>query len=110
MQTNKYKQETMLKFNEFVNENLSNVFNKRYSFEDLVLSDIKSIIMQEEAISEKNFTYINAMNMSFDSFMNDLKNDQEFLSDIQSFKNKRTSYAAEFIYDKYFKDKFKISM
>lgn len=96
----------MKKYNEYINESLDGVL----AFEKRVLSDVKDIIMQEEGISEKNFTYINAMNMSFNEYISSIKSEQSYHDDMKSFENKRKCYAAEFIYDKYFKEKFKISL
>lgn len=94
----------MRNFNEFVNESAENS-----AYEKGILSGVKDIIMQEEGISEKNFNYINAMNKSFMEYLPTIQND-EYNADLESFKGKRSSFAAEFLYDKYFKGKFTISM
>lgn len=102
----------MLKYTDRVNENFEENFNKfingHENLEKSILSNVKDIIMQEEGISEKNFVYINFMNVSFDNFMIKVKENSEYVDDIKSFENKRKNYASEFIYDKYFKDEFKI--
>jgi len=105
----------MLKYDKFINESflpdeLGKIQSDLMKKDNMLLSDIKHIIMQEEGISEKNFTYINAMNNSLDKFMPNVKDDSDYFEDIKSFKDKRRTYLAEFMYDKYFKGKFKISM
>jgi len=103
----------MHNFNEFLNESFLpvdqqekvNEFDRK---EKNILSWVKEIIMTEEGISEKNFSYINAMNQSFDKFMPTIRSKHEYHEDIKSFDGKRKQYAAEFMYDKYFAGKFNI--
>jgi len=105
----------MLNFDDFLNESFlpdgqQKEMDSYMKKEQNIISWVKDIIMQEEGISEKNFSYINAMNQSFDRYMPEIRSTSEYHDDIKSFDNKRKQYAAEFIYDKYFTGKFKISM
>lgn len=103
----------ILKHSEFLTESflpkdLQDLQSNLDSKENNILGDVKEIITQEFGISEKNFRYLDAMNKAFDEFMRTVRSEQDYHTDIKSFDNKRSTYAAEFIYDKYFKDKFKI--
>jgi hypothetical protein len=105
----------MLKFNDFLNESflpkhLQEQVDEFTTFEKRVWDRVKDIIMEEEGISEKNFRYINAMNKSFLNFVPEFRSQQEYHDDMKEMKEKRISYTAEMIYDKYIKGKFKISM
>ena len=101
----KYKQVIMRKFDQYLNENV-----EIENFEKQVLDSVKTIIMQEKGISEKNFNYIRSLNVSFDKFMLKIRENVDYYKDMKIFIEKRKSYAAEFFYDKYFEKDFEISL
>jgi hypothetical protein len=79
-----------------LNENISDIFNIEYSYKDKVRNSLYNIIENEHKISEKDFKRIDNMM----KIIKDLFEKNEFIkTTVEEFKNKRSEYAAEYIYD-----------
>lgn len=93
----------MKKYNQFINESINDIFNKKYTYTDRVKDDLIGILMEVQRISEKDFKKIDNIVELVKNYLseNDIKN---IILDCEQ-NNKRPRLCAELIYNDIIKNK-----
>ncbi len=92
-----------IKFNDFTNESINDIFNTRYTYIDKVKDNLISIIMDVNYVSEKDFKKVNIIIESTNEFMVDTDVLKTVLECEES--GKRPQLCAELIFDEVVKNK-----
>lgn len=93
----------MKKYNQFINESIGDIFNRKYTYSDRVKDDLIGILMEVQRISEKDFKKIDNIVELVKNYIseNDIKN---IILDCEQ-NNKRSRLCAELIYNDIIKNK-----
>lgn len=86
------------KFDNFISESLSSIFNKEYTYKDKVASSLVNILMDVNGISEKSFSQVDNLIANVKDV---LSNNQKAIEIILAYESddKRPDFCAEMIYD-----------
>lgn len=96
----------MKKFSEFINESYNkeiDLFGES-TFVDQVFDDLVGIVCDEKHISEKSFK---EWDQTTDYIRQYFDNNSEILQEIDKFKDRRSRFCAEYLYDKHFSNRHK---
>jgi hypothetical protein len=85
------------KFNLFINENISSVFNYTRTYSDEVSSSLIDIIMRENGVSEKSFSRVDAIMKNVKELLTNNKEVKDIIAEYET-ENKRSNFCAEYIY------------
>jgi hypothetical protein len=88
---------------EIIKENISSIFNIKYTYKDGVKSALLNIIMEEEHISEKAFKLVDEKLKFIKDLFTNNKQIESIINECEA-QDKRYKYCAEFIYENVIKN------